>query len=193
MGRMSSHRHRVFRVLIFVALASGAARDAWSEGFVSPFVGYNFGGEAGCPNLSSCRNKHVNGGIAVGIQGPVFGLEIDFNFTDDFFGSTPGLESSSLSLMSGLMLAPKIGPFRPYLVAGVGLLRIHVAVASLASDTNNLAGEAGGGLSVMFNRVGVRGDVRYFNSLQDVTFLGLPLRDVRIGYGRASAGIVVVF
>jgi opacity protein-like surface antigen len=61
--------------------------------------------------------------------------------------------------------------FRPYGSAGLGLIRTSVTSATgLFNDlsTNDLGVNIGGGINANFNdNVGVRGDLRYFRSLQD--------------------------
>ena len=61
--------------------------------------------------------------------------------------------SSVLTLMSNVMVAPRIGPVRPYALIGAGLIKSHVeaSLGSLASiDNNNFGWDIGGGLMLMF-------------------------------------------
>jgi hypothetical protein len=37
-----------------------SARRMGAQGFISPFVGYNFGGDAGCPEITGCQDKHTS-------------------------------------------------------------------------------------------------------------------------------------
>jgi hypothetical protein len=53
----------------------GRAAPARAEGFVSPFIGYNFGGDSGCPQITNCDDKRLNAGVAIGALGSVFGVE----------------------------------------------------------------------------------------------------------------------
>ena len=46
-------------LLIFVA----GARPAHAQGFISPFIGYNFGGDSGCPEITNCEDKNLNWGV----------------------------------------------------------------------------------------------------------------------------------
>ena len=68
----------------------GAARAASAESFISPFLGYNFGGDAGCPEISNCENKSLNWGVAFGSIGSVFGTEAEISYAPNFFGEIPG-------------------------------------------------------------------------------------------------------
>jgi len=61
------------------------------------------------------------------------------------------------------------------------------------SFTNNtFAWDAGAGLMVMFGQhVGIRGDIRHFNSFQSLSFLGLSSGGTKLSFGRASAALVL--
>jgi opacity protein-like surface antigen len=59
---------------------------------------------------------------------------------------------------------------RPYGAIGVGLLRTRIDETDLFDDlsTNDMAFNVGFGvIGMLSDRVGLRGDVRYFRSLQD--------------------------
>src|SRR5712691_2710402 len=113
--------------LIGLACAFGAAAPARAqEGFISPLVGFDFGGDASCPAISNCQDKRLNYGVGLGAIGNVFGFEEEFAYAPDFFGTAPNLKSSALTVMSNAMLAPKVGPIRPYFLAGLGLIKTHV-------------------------------------------------------------------
>jgi len=100
---------QVAAVLILV----GTARPASAQGFVSPFIGYNFGGDSGCPEITNCEDKHVNWGLGFGALGGIVGFEAEVAKTSDFFGSTSNQSSDVLTFMGNFMLAPKIGPIQP--------------------------------------------------------------------------------
>jgi hypothetical protein len=84
----------------FVALTLwlGPTREARAQGFISPFAGYDFGGDASCPEVTNCEDKRLNAGVALGAMGNVFGFEEEFAYAKDFFGSAPGLSSSVLTV-----------------------------------------------------------------------------------------------
>jgi opacity protein-like surface antigen len=184
-------------VLISTVVVLGAAAPARAEGFVSPYLGYNFGGDASCPKISGCEDKRLNVGAALGTLGSVFGFEEDFAYAKNFFGTAPALDSSVLTIMSNLMIAPKIGPVQPYVLGGIGLMKTHVAFTPssvFTSDNNNAGWDVGGGLIVFFgNHVGVRGDLRYLHAFQDLNLLGVTVSDTKLDFGRASAGLVLKF
>jgi len=168
-----------------------------AQSFISPFIGYNFGGDAGCPEITNCEDKRRNLGVAFGSVGNVFGAELDFAFIDNFFGETPGVSSNVLTLMGNFMLAPKFGIVQPYGVVGLGLIKSHaeITVGGLLDESNNDFGwDIGGGLIVYFGQhFGVRGDIRHFHAFSDLSILGLALSEQKLDFGRASAAAVFKF
>jgi len=183
--------------MMALVLLAGRATPARADGFVSPFVGYNFGGDSGCPQITNCQDKRLNAGVALGAMGALFGFEEEFAYANNFFGTAPGLDSSVLTVMSNLMVVPNLGPIRPYVLAGVGLVKTHVSLAPssvLTSDNNNVGWDLGGGLMGFFgSHVGLRGDIRYFHAFQDLTALGFTLSNTKLDFGRASVGLVLKF
>ena len=184
--------------VVGLTIVLGAATPSAGQAFISPFVGYNFGGDAGCPELTGCENKNLNIGFAVGSLGSVIGTELEFGYARDFFGEAPGVSSSVLTLMGNFLLAPRFGPVQPYALAGVGLIKSNVELTVselLESDNNHLGWDLGGGLMVFFgDHVGVRGDIRYFHAFQDFEGLLSFLGDGRkLDFGRGSASVVFRF
>jgi opacity protein-like surface antigen len=194
-GTLASRRSwiHILAALILV----GSARQAQAQGFISPFVGYNFGGDAGCPAITNCDDKRVNWGVGFGALGSIVGFEAEIAHTSDFFGTTPYQSTSVLTFMGNFMVAPKIGPIQPYGLGGIGLLRSAVESAGQNSDQNQIAWDVGGGLIGFFSaHVGVRGDIRYFHSFQVIDFSrfpNLPVRDTKLDFGRVSVAVVFKF
>ena len=191
----------VRRLIATSALAAlflfGMSGTVSAQSFISPFIGYNFGGDAGCPEISDCENKTRNLGVAFGSVGNVFGAELEFSFIDNFFGEIPGASSNVLTLMGNVMLAPKFGIVQPYGVVGLGLIKSHAefSVAGLLdSDNNDFGWDIGGGMIVYFGQhFGVRGDIRYFHAFPDLDILGLSLSDAKLDFGRVSGAAVFKF
>ncbi len=195
-SRAHGSRHVLVTLLLSIGvLASGTAARA--EGFISPFAGYDFGGDTKCPQLTNCADTRLNTGVSLGVMGHVLGLEEEFAYAPDFFGVTPGLSSSVVTLMTNLMVVPKIGRVRPYVLAGVGAVKTHVALntASLLTTDNTAIGwDMGGGVIVSLGRhVGVRGDLRYFRGFKDIAIAGLTLTNSTLTFGRGSLGLVLSF
>jgi opacity protein-like surface antigen len=197
----TSPAHRVLLGTLAVGITLCTAAPARAQGFISPMIGYDFGGDTGCPKLTTligCEDKKINISVSFGAMGRVVGFEEEIGYAPSFFGSAPALSSSVLTAMSNFMVAPKIGGVRPYVVAGVGLIKTHVdlTTTSLLTTSNNAFGwDIGGGLIGYFNpHVGLRGDIRYFHSFTDLSILGVSLNNAtQLDFARASAGLVFSF
>jgi hypothetical protein len=171
------------------------AVPAHAQGFISPFAGYNFGGDsANCASLQNCEDKRLNVGVSVGTTHGILGFEEDIAYAPQFFGKTPGGSNGVLTLMSNLMLVVPAGPIQPYAVIGLGLIRPHVQLDSigLSLDKNAVGYDIGGGINIFLGHaVGIRGDIRHLHTLQDVT-LGVFGND-QLDFWRASAGLTFRF
>src|SRR5688500_6657250 len=64
--------------LVFIA---GTAAPARAQGFISPLIGFNFGGVSGCPELRDCENKQRSLSLSFGKFGSIFGAETEFAYT----------------------------------------------------------------------------------------------------------------
>jgi len=194
---MNINKSSFFIVVFLATVLLGAAAPARAQGFIAPFAGYNFGGDAECPEIDNCDDKRLNAGLAFGKLGAVFGFEQEFAYTKDFFGSAPGLSSSVLTIMSSMMVAPKIPIVRPYFVLGVGLIRtnveINVSDLLLGGGNNNFGWNVGGGIMLGSQHVAVRGDIRFIHAFDDFELLGIPLSDTDLDFGRASLGLFLSF
>jgi len=169
---------------------------AAAQGFISPFIGFDYGGDSGCPTASDCENKHSNLGVSGGKLGAIAGAEVEFAYARDFFGDTPGVDTSVLTLMTNAIVGPRIGIIRPFVLGGVGLIKSHVELdaGSLLDSSSNFGWNIGGGVMLMFGEhVGVRGDIRKFKSFQSISILGFDLSEEKLTYNRASAGLVLAF
>lgn len=185
-------------VALSAALVAASATDARAQGFIAPLIGYDFGGDASCPQISNCQDKRMNYGVALGKMGPIFGFEEEFAYAKDFFGTSPAMNNSSVfTAMSNVMVVPRIGPVRPYLLGGMGLIKSHAeftAVSLLTSDNNSFGWDVGGGVIALATpHVGVRGDIRYFHAFQDATIVGFIVQNPKLDFGRASVALVLAF
>lgn len=185
----------VFALLIVGALALTPATAA-ADGFISPFIGFNYGGDSGCPTATNCEDKHSNFGVSGGKLWGIGGAEFEFGYARDFFGKTPGVDTNVLTLMGNVIVGPKLGFFRPFVLGGVGLIKSHVELTagSLLDSSNNFGWDFGGGVMLMFGEhFGVRGDVRRFQSFQDQSILGFSLAEEKLSFNRATGGVVFAF
>jgi opacity protein-like surface antigen len=177
-------------------LSAGWAGVARAQGYIAPLIGFNFSGDANCPQITGCEDKRLNFGVGLGKMGNVFGFEEEFAYAKDFFGTAPTLNSSVLTVMSNAMFVPNIGPIRPYALAGLGLIKTHVEftpASVLTTDNNNFGWDIGGGVIVGGAHIGVRGDIRFFHSFQDQTIAGFVLSNPQLNFGRASAALMLMF
>ena len=173
----------------------GSPGAAYAQGFIAPFIGFNFGGDSSnCASLGSCEEKRLNWGASLGTVNGVMGFEEEIGYASQFFGKTPGGDNAMLTLMSNLMVVIPAGPIQPYGVIGIGLMRSHAQfnTSSLSLSNNSLGWDIGGGLNIFLaHSIGVRGDIRRLKTLQDVT-LGVFGND-KVEFWRASAGLVFRF
>jgi opacity protein-like surface antigen len=184
--------------LVALLVCVGAARDAHAQFFISPLVGYNFSGSTGCPTALNCEDKHVNYGLAFGALGSVVGFEAEIAHTNEFLGTSPTQNTKVLTFMGNFMLAPKFGPVQPYGVIGVGWAQTSVDSPGQSNTEDQIAWDGGGGLMVFFGEhVGIRGDIRFFQSFQVFDLTKLPNLPPggkeRLDYGRVAGALVFKF
>jgi opacity protein-like surface antigen len=188
-------RFSILIPVVAAAMLALAAPPARAQGFISPFIGYNFSGDAGCPSITDCKDKHANYGVSFGAIGSVVGFESEIGFTKDFFGASATQSTDVFTFMANFMLAPKFGPIQVYGVAGTGLMRTSVESVGQNEDENQIAWDVGGGIIGYFSKhIGIRGDVRYFHSFQllDLSkFPPLSQSQTKLNFGRVS--IVAMF
>jgi opacity protein-like surface antigen len=176
------------------------AVPARADGFVTPFYGYNFGGDSNCPMITGCEDKRANFGVSFGSMGTVFGFEEDIAFAKDFFGTIPNVDNSVFTAMSSLLVGLGKGPVQPYVVAGAGLIRTHTSLnpTQFNADGNSLGYVLGAGVNGYFTRhIGVRGDVRHLQTLQDLSLIRNVAAQVfvnqKLDFWRASVGLSLRF
>jgi opacity protein-like surface antigen len=164
--------------LTLTLLPATASAQNW---FFTPFIGANFGGSADFGDFDDGDDefeKRVDFGATLGWNPRVVGFEIDFGWSPNFFEDTVGDanfefgDSNVTTLMGNFLLsAPPGSGIRPYGSAGLGLIRAQISsAAGLFNDisTNDLGVNFGGGINGNFSdNFGIRGDIRYFRSLQD--------------------------
>ena len=159
---------------------------AAAQGFFTPFVGYNFGGDSvNCVSLRQCDDKRMNVGMSFGKTSRFVGTEQELAYVRNFFGDTAEGGGSMLTAMSNFLVIVPAGPVRPYGALGIGLIRAH---PSASGTKNSLGYDIGGGVNVFFTkRFGLRADVRRIRSLQSVTLL--VLSGEKLEFWRASLGV----
>src|SRR6516164_7436239 len=122
-----------------------SAAPARADGFVSPTVGVDFGGNAGSTLRGAVNNSNkLNVGAAVGwMSAGVFGLEEDFSWSPNFFGSGGTVidKTRVITLMTNAIAGIPVGGqsgggVRPYVSVGVGLIQQHVSTPSGVGDVS---------------------------------------------------------
>ena len=153
--------------VVLSLLAFGLPLSANAQTFLTPYGGATFGADA--PSSKPAF------GASLTFLGRVAGFEVDFGYTPDFFNEDADDvvligDSNVTSLMGNFVLAVGNGRVRPYGVIGLGLLRSRVDGGDLFDEvsTNDFGFNVGfGAISMVSDRVGFRGDVRYLRSLED--------------------------
>jgi len=123
----------------------------------------------------------VSGGY---YSGGVLGFEVDYSMAPNFFQFTGGtgnfdlldLDSSVQTLMGNVVLALPVGgqdgPFRSYVVGGLGTIRTRLRSESDVFDdliSNDTGYNFGAGAHLMAaGRFGLRVDVRYFRGFESI-------------------------
>lgn len=198
-------------LVCFVSAATPTQASA--DWLFTPFIGGNWGGSATFSDDHSDFEdefeRKVNFGASLAwMGGGIAGFELDFGYSPNFFQSTEGDadfeygDNNVTTLMANVVLGAPAGGqagrgIRPYASGGVGVIKHRIGDAGDLFDVNstNWGFNVGGGVSGFFSdNVGIRGDVRYFRSLQDNEpddEFDVSLSDFR--FWRGTVGIVFRF
>lgn len=174
---------------------------ARADGLITPFVGADFGGDAAnCPSAIPCSSNQLSYGIGLGFMvGGVVGIEAEVADAPHFFGEGSGLgDSHVLTAMGSVLVGVPLGAVRPYVTGGFGLVHTGISQSTIglynAYTNNSFAFQAGGGLIGMFSQhVGLRGDLRYLRTLQDLNFTEFNLDSKQLSFWRGAFGVVFRF
>lgn len=164
------------RLLVITAMALCLApATASAEWILTPFIGASFAGGTDNTDFETVvdGSKLTYGGTITYLGAGILGFEVDFGYSPEYFNADDDdiqlIDSSNYtSLMGNVVLSSPRGAFRPYGTAGVGLLKTFVNDVDDAFDIDRsgLGFNVGGGVMGFFtDRVGVRGDVRYFRQI----------------------------
>lgn len=159
-----------------ICLAPSTASAEW---ILTPFIGasFNTGSDVTDEEFDELidGSKMTYGGSLTWLGGGVLGFEVDFGYSPEFFESDDDdldfIDSSNYSsLMANVVLSAPYGAFRPYGTAGVGLINTSIDDVDdiFDVDRNALGFNVGGGVMAFFtDRVGIRGDLRYFRQMSE--------------------------
>jgi hypothetical protein len=162
-----------------LVLTPGSAR---ADILATPFIGITFAGDtSGTPITFGGSGMFMARG---------YGLEIEAAFTPEIFEHGP--ETDLLTLSANYVAGADLRGrgLKPYGVVGVGLIRTIVG-----DDHDDQFGlNVGAGLVGLFNPVvGLRGDIRYFRSVQGASDIPIiPLAD-NFDFWRGSIGVTFRF
>ena len=164
------------RLIVIAALALCLTpATASAEWIFTPFIGASFA--AGSDNIDFDTvidgSKMTYGGTLTWLGGGVLGFEVDLGYSPEYFEPDDddfdfADKSNYTSFMANVVVSAPRGAFRPYGTAGVGILKTFVDDIDDAFDIDNqtLGFNLGGGVYGFFtDRIGIRGDVRYFRQL----------------------------
>jgi len=205
---------RKFLAIASLVLITSVATPtkASADWLFTPFVGWNWGGSANFVDLEGFDDEfeqRVNFGGSLGWMGAgVFGFELDFGYSPNFFENTKGSnnfefgDSNVTTLMGNLILGVPLGGqrgpgFRPFAVGGVGIIKSQVGDAEdfFNVDATDWGVNVGGGAMFFFSdNFGLRGDLRYFRSLED----NAPDDEFDVAFGdfhfwRGTVGVTIRF
>ena len=171
-------------ILVFMVTAAAPAK-ASADWLFTPFVGLNWGGSANFGDVGDFEDefeKRGTFGASLAYMGAgAVGFEIDFGYSPNFFENTTGSgdfefgDSNVTTLMANITLGAPIGGqsgpgVRPYVSGGAGIIKSRIGDAEdlFNVDSTDWGFNVGGGVAGFFtDNIGLRGDVRYFRSLQD--------------------------
>jgi hypothetical protein len=180
---MSLRKLIITSCLAFMVAAAVPAK-ASADWLFTPFIGMNFGGgfnDDFGDFEDEFENRGTYGASLAWMGGGIMGFELDLGYTPNFFENTVGDadfefgENNVTTLMANIVLGAPIGGqsgkgIRPYASGGIGIIRSRIEDPEDFFDvsSNDWGFNLGAGITGFFSdRVGLRGDVRYFRSLQE--------------------------
>lgn len=168
---MNFVRHSVRTLIAVGAIVLLTALPARADWLFTPYLGVSFGGDT--------QGQNITYGGSFGYMGAgIIGFEFDAAFAPDLLDVDDGVnldiaESNVTTLMGNVIVGAPIGGqagVRPYASGGVGLMRTSIATADefFDIDRNSFGVNVGAGvMGFVRENFGLRGDVRYFRSIQD--------------------------
>ena len=197
---------RISRTLILAALLCGfSASAARADGLFIPFIGWNFGGDAGSDFGDAVDSSSLTYGASLAwMGGGVIGVEGDFGWSPDFFGKTDLGDSSVFTGFGNVLLGVPFGGqkgfgIRPYGLVGIGVVHANGEAFEVAGEDlneNKVGWDFGGGVLLFFGtHAGIRGDIRYFRTFEALDVLGVELENGPgdLDFTRGSVGFVFRF
>ena len=187
--------HRQVKILVIAAAVALVWTPApvQAQGFFVPWFGQTFSRSSEIRDLDNGTNSF---GAAVGsLGGDLIGFDLDFGFTPNFFGSKAAIGTNNVITLTGnLIVGPTIDTssgrgVRPYAGFGVGLIRSKAG----SSADNAFGWDAAGGLMAFFSsNIGIRGDIRYFHTVNNSSATNtVLLKPGKFYFWRGYIGLVL--
>jgi opacity protein-like surface antigen len=205
---MASRKLLTTAALTLMAFAAAPAK-ASADWLFTPFIGSTFGGSAnigtGGEDFGDEFERKLNYGASLSWMGNgVFGFEVDFGYSPNFFEVNPDDNDFDLigsgnvtTLMANIVVGAPMGGVRPYASGGLGLIRTRATDVDAFFDnvtSNDLGIDLGAGVMGFMNEnVGIRGDIRYFRSLQDTDPDEINLDLGSFKFWRGTVGVTFKF
>ncbi len=164
-----------------------------ADGYVNPWVG--------ATGVADNDNGRAAIGVTTGYMGAgVFGFEADFGYSPDFFGVSDDNnigKTSAITFTGDAIFGIPIGGthgagIRPFVSGGFGLIRTaRETFLDVTEANNDLCYDFGVGMMGFFaQHIGLRGDLRYFRTLEDVNRLsGFDFTPGKLRFWRVSGGV----
>jgi len=204
-----SLRKLIIAAAVVLSASAATPTKASADGLFTPFLGSTFGGNADIADVSGSTfsdefEQKLNYGASLAwMGGGVLGFEFDFGYSPNFFGvesTNPGFDligdGNVTTAMGNIVVGAPLGGVRPYASGGLGLISSRVDNPSQffnKATSNDLGMDVGGGVMFLGGNVGVRGDLRYFRSLNnnDDNTIDFSLGSFR--FWRGSVGVTFKF
>jgi len=188
------------RLIVLAAMALCLApTKASAEWIFTPFIGASFAAGSDNTDFDTVLDgsKMTYGGALTWVGGGVLGFEVDLGYAPEYFeGDDDDVDfvdsSNYTSLMANVVLSAPRGAFRPYASGGIGMLKTLVDDVDDAFDVdrNALGYNVGGGVMGFFtDRVGVRGDLRYFRQMTEANDDNLDFDVTAFRFWRGTVGV----
>ena len=181
---------RLRLVLVITLLSYGIDVEAQPPAFTGSITAH-----LGAAHGGDVRDSSLTPGASMAVvDDNGVGVELDVAHTPDF-DELSFVDSSITSLMLNVIGMYPHPAFRPFVIAGVGVIRTRAAVFAGQTPVSrtDLGYSLGGGLQYMFNElIGVQGDMRYFRYFQRRTDLPI-LNSGLFDYRRTSFGVTLAW
>jgi opacity protein-like surface antigen len=195
-------------ILVGLALLLLLPAPARADWMLSPFLGTTFGSQLNDSDEpdDEYANKINYGATLTYMGGGIIGFEIDFGYSPEFFEPNDedfdivgdsNLTTLMVNLVLGAPIGGQTGPgVRPYASGGVGLMRSKLETVGelFTVDSNSFGMNIGGGVIGFFSdNVGIKGDLRFFRSLTDLSDDNLDVDLGTFRFWRGTGAVVFRF